>query len=203
MTKNKKVALLTSLITLLPMIYGLVVYQKLPTQMATHFSVDNTPNGFMPKPVAVIGLPILMLVIQLVLVLTTTAKQNTQKDNRFFVLLPWLIPILTVVLYVSTILFNLGHAVNIWQIAISLIGLLFIVLGNYFPTLDNTKKTLNPSKQPAADKAWRKARRPLGLTLVLGGLLLLVSLLFTPVFSIVILILIVLALLILPLIYRK
>jgi uncharacterized membrane protein len=38
------------------------VYDRLPERVATHFALDGTPNGFMGRPYAAAGLPVLMLV---------------------------------------------------------------------------------------------------------------------------------------------
>ena len=42
--KNKRFIILTSLITLLPVMAGIFLWQKLPDQMATHFDFQNVPN---------------------------------------------------------------------------------------------------------------------------------------------------------------
>ena len=57
---NKKVLIITtSLITLLPILIGILCWNRLPDTVATHFSSDGTPNGFSPKIFAVLGLPAL------------------------------------------------------------------------------------------------------------------------------------------------
>ena len=46
MKNEKKTLLLTTLICLIPMIVGALVYKRLPESMATHFGLDGTPNGW-------------------------------------------------------------------------------------------------------------------------------------------------------------
>ena len=44
--ENKKTIILTSIITLLPILIGLYLWDRLPDVMATHFGFNNEANGF-------------------------------------------------------------------------------------------------------------------------------------------------------------
>ena len=44
-----KILIITSLICLIPIIFGVILYDQLPEQMAVHFGVNNEPNSFAPK----------------------------------------------------------------------------------------------------------------------------------------------------------
>ena len=46
MKNEKKTLLLTSLVCLIPMVVGALVYSRLPETMATHFGLDGTPDGW-------------------------------------------------------------------------------------------------------------------------------------------------------------
>ena len=39
--KNKKIILITSMITILPILAGLILWNKLPEQVATHFDANG------------------------------------------------------------------------------------------------------------------------------------------------------------------
>ena len=43
--QHKKMLILTSVITLLPIFIGLLLWRQLPASVATHFGVDNQPDG--------------------------------------------------------------------------------------------------------------------------------------------------------------
>jgi len=47
--KHKGFIIVTSLITIIPMMAGIILWNKLPDSMATHFYFDNTPNGWSSK----------------------------------------------------------------------------------------------------------------------------------------------------------
>ena len=43
--ENKKLIIVTSVVTLLPMVVGLLLWNKLPATMATHFDINNQADG--------------------------------------------------------------------------------------------------------------------------------------------------------------
>ena len=47
--QHKKMILLTSIVTLLPIFIGLFLWKQLPDTVATHFGTDNQPNGYSSK----------------------------------------------------------------------------------------------------------------------------------------------------------
>ena len=50
--QNKKLLLLTSVITLLPVFIGLFLWNQLPDSVATHFGLNNQPDGYSSKAFA-------------------------------------------------------------------------------------------------------------------------------------------------------
>ena len=53
--KNKKLILITSIITILPVFVGLILWNKLPEQIPTHFDASGEPNGYSGRAFAVFG----------------------------------------------------------------------------------------------------------------------------------------------------
>ena len=60
--------ILTSVVTVLPIVIGLLLWNRLPDTIATHFTFDNVANGWSSKPFTVLGLPIILTVLHLVAV---------------------------------------------------------------------------------------------------------------------------------------
>lgn len=60
---NKRTLLLTSLIIVLPLCIGLILWNQLPDTMATHFGIHGDVDGFSSKPFAILFLPIFILAI--------------------------------------------------------------------------------------------------------------------------------------------
>ncbi len=67
MKRDKRTLILTTLVCLLPMLIGALVYDRLPETMVTHWNVSGEPDGFSSRAFAVFGLPALIAGINLLL----------------------------------------------------------------------------------------------------------------------------------------
>ena len=56
--KYKTTLILTTLISLFPTVIGLLLWNRMPDTIATHFGTNNVPNGWSSKTMAVIGIPL-------------------------------------------------------------------------------------------------------------------------------------------------
>lgn len=65
MKTNKKLLLLTSTVTLFPILWGLLIWSQLPNQIPIHFNVAGQANNFQSKALAVFGLPLFLLLVHL------------------------------------------------------------------------------------------------------------------------------------------
>ncbi|ALO04671.1 DUF1648 domain-containing protein [Lactiplantibacillus paraplantarum] len=173
---------LSYIVILLPMGYGIVNYTALPAKMAIHFNLDNQPNGMAAKSLVVFGFPVMMMVFQLICVGVTRLNANHKGPApRFERMIIWIVPVLSGVIYTTTISYGLGHQLDIWRIAISLIAFIFMAIGNYLPTISaNQYAQLHRGGQAIRPMIWRRVRYWLGYTLVGGGILLLLSIATTP-----------------------
>lgn len=66
MKKISKLTVITTLITLLPIVLGIALYDRLPDVVATHWGIDNQPNGWSSKAMAAFGMPGILALINLV-----------------------------------------------------------------------------------------------------------------------------------------
>ena len=64
---NRKKEAIIWLILLLPFIYSLIVWNKLPDQVPTHFDVKGEPDDYSGKAFALLLLPIMNVVIYVIL----------------------------------------------------------------------------------------------------------------------------------------
>ena len=90
--KNLKVLIITSVIILLPMLAGLVLWNKLPEQVPFHWNAAGEIDGWASKGVAVFVPSASMLALQWLCMLVTSAdpkKQNHPEKVLFLVF--WLI----------------------------------------------------------------------------------------------------------------
>lgn len=132
--KYKKTLILTTILTLLPMVIGFILWNKLPDQVATHFGSNGEPDGWSSKAVAVVGLPALLTAIHLACFFITFADPKKQRiDPKLFKLILWLCPVISWFGCGSTYAYALNMELNTTNIAMVLLGVLFIVIGNYLP----------------------------------------------------------------------
>ena len=57
MKTNKKLLILTSMVILFPMLWGLMIWSQLPNKIPIHFNAAGQANNFQSKALAVFGLP--------------------------------------------------------------------------------------------------------------------------------------------------
>lgn len=87
--QHKKMILLTSIITLFPIFIGLLLWNQLPDSLATHWGINNEPNGYASKTFAVFGLPLIMLLGHAVSVIAMNIdpKVKNISEKVYFVIL--------------------------------------------------------------------------------------------------------------------
>ena len=132
--KNWKVLAITSIVILLPILAGVILWNQLPEQMPTHWNAAGEVDGWSSKPFAVFGVPLILLAVQWLCMLGTCAdpKKNNHPEKILHLVL-WIIPVLSVVLHVITYAAALGKEVRMEMVMPVLVGLLFAIIGNYLP----------------------------------------------------------------------
>jgi len=204
MIKNNKLKLfISSIVILLPIVFGLVFWNKLPEQMTTHWGFDGNPDGFSNRFFAVFALPLVMLIAQwLCVFFTTLDSKNKEQNNKVFSLVIWIIPIIS--LFANGIVYavSFGKEFSPQLITILLMGLTFIVIGNYMPKCkQNYTIGIRVKWTLENEENWNVTHRICGKIWVIGGLVLLACmflpnfLMYWVVFSII------LILVIIPIIY--
>ena len=95
--KHLKTLILTTVITLLPILAGLILWNRLPERMPFHWNAAGEVDGWAGRPVAVFVGPVLMAAIEWICVLVTGADPK-QKDQsgKVMGLVLWLIPVLSI-----------------------------------------------------------------------------------------------------------
>ena len=179
--KNLKTLIITSIVLLLPILAGLLLWNRLPERMPTHWNAAGEVDGWSSKPFAVFGLPLILLAAQWLCVLATTTDPKRQNHSeKIYHLVFWIIPVLSIVLHAVTYLTVLGVGVRMEMVMPIFMGLLFVIIGNYLPkckqnytigikipwTLDN-------------EENWNKTHRFAGFLWVVCG----VAIMFTGFFG--------------------
>lgn len=181
-----KIIIITSIVCLLPILLGVALWEKLPDTMAIHFDINNNPDNFASKEFVVFGLPVLMAMLQMFCCFINDINAHKHGEKvKFERVTKWIIPVMSIILYVTTLGFGLGWDIDIRKVAVLIVGVVFIVTGNYLPKLDYVKNyDLNSEKA-------RKINRFIGFETVIMGVLFLISMFFSPIISVLCLILLI------------
>ena len=132
--KYWKTLLITSLVILLPVVAGLLLWDQLPQQLPSHWNAAGEIDGWSSKAFAVFGMPLIMLAVQWLCLLATGADPKKQNHPpKVLQLVLWIIPVLTVVLMLITYAMALGREVRVEVVMPVLIGLVLTIIGNYLP----------------------------------------------------------------------
>ena len=132
--KYWKVLLITSIVILLPVLAGIVLWNQLPQQMPTHWNAAGEVDGWSGKAFAVFGLPAILLAAQWLCILGSFADPKREAhSSKVLHLVFWIIPVLSVVLHAVTYAVALGREVRMEVVIPILVGLGLAIIGNYLP----------------------------------------------------------------------
>ena len=182
MKKYKKMIIITTLVTLLPILLGIILWEKLPDSIATHWGADGQANGWSNKAFAVFGMPCILAAIHLFSVCVTLndpKRKNIHKKPLALVF--WIVPVVSLVTSGFTYMAALGSDIDIRLIVSIMMGILFIILGDYMPKLQQNYTvgiklpwTLNSVEN------WDRTHRFGGKLFIAGGVLTAVSGILSP-----------------------
>ncbi len=175
-----KSIIVTCIVCLLPILLGVVLWDSLPGNMAVHFDIHNKPDNFSSKAFVVFGLPLLMVCLQIFccIINDINAKKHGERV-KFERATKWIIPVMTIVLQAITFGYNLGYNIDIRKTTALIVGIVFLVIGNYLPKFDYIK-----NYDIDTEKA-RKINRFIGCITVVMGIMSIVSI-FLPTIATVI-----------------
>ena len=171
--KNKKYWLITSAITLLPILVGLLLWDRLPEKLPTHFGIDGAADGWSGKGFAVFGLPLMMLFFHGVMYFATRLdRQNRGHNEKVLNLVGLLFPILSIVNSVVIYSLALGRELNLSMVLFPMLGLLFIAVGNWLPKIkQNSTLGIKIKWTLYNEENWNKTHRFAGFVWVIGGVI--------------------------------
>ena len=177
MKMNKKLLLLTSMVILFPILWGLIIWPQLPNQIPIHFNVADQANNFQSKPLAVFGLPLFLLLVHLfVIFMTARDPKNRTMNEKMGKVIYWLTPIVSLSVFYLIYSKALGSTTNPSIVVSALLGLIFVIMGNYMPKLKvNYTVGIRLPWTLQSEDNWHKTHRLAGKLWVLGGLILLIE----------------------------
>lgn len=177
MKQYKKTLIITSIVTLLPIVVGVILWSRLPDTVATHFGFDGKPNGWSSKLFAVLGIPLFCLGVHLPCACCTILDPKRQNIGRkVYKLVFWICPVASIVCCLGTYFYALGWKINISDLIFVFLGILFVAVGNYLPkSRQNYTVGIKLPWTLADAENWNRTHRLAGKLWMIGGLLLIIS----------------------------
>ena len=171
--RNLKALVISSVIILLPILAGLLLWNQLPDQLVTHWGVDGQPDGWAGKPLAVFGLPVFLLGIQWICMFVTAADpKNKNQTQKAFPLVLWITPAISLFCAGITYGTALGMVINVNMLLPVIMGIMFLFLGNYLPKCkQNHTIGIKLPWTMSNEENWNATHRLGGKAWVIAGIL--------------------------------
>ena len=169
---NKKTLVLASIVTVLPVLAGLLLWDRLPDEMAIHFGLGGA-DGYSGKAAAVFGLPLLLLAVEWALALILSKDPKKQNISpKLAAMSLWLVPLVSLACAAAVYAHNLGYRTDAAFAAALLVGVLLIIIGNYLPKArQNFTVGVKLPWTLANEENWNRTHRLAGFLWVAGGIL--------------------------------
>ena len=175
--KNLPKLIITSIITLIPIIIGIILWDKMPEQVPVHWNINGEVDGFATKTQAVFIMPLVLVAVHWICVLGTNLDPKKQNiSDKVFTLVLWIIPVLSLLCNSFVYATALGHNVNVEVIMPLFMGALFVIIGNYLPKCKQSY-TMGIKLPWTLDdeENWNKTHRLAGFLWVVGGVVIMAS----------------------------
>ena len=201
--KNKKLLLITSLATLLPIPAGLLLWNQFPETMAVHFGMTGQADGYASPATAVFVLPVIMLALQWVCILATALdKRNKNRNQKIQKLVLWTMPVIGNISIFGIYALALGWKFSPVAWTLIPIGILFAGIGNYLPkTRMNYTIGIKVWWAYTSEENWNATHRFGGKVWMIGGILMALAALLPHLWAVTVMLVGILVLVLLPILY--
>ncbi|MFI3226391.1 MAG: SdpI family protein [Clostridia bacterium] len=177
---KKSKIIISTLLCLLPMLFGVIFWDELPQTIATNFDFSGNATGFSSKISTVFGIPAYMTALNIFLVFALnfdTKKRNQplkMKNLAYFTC-----PFISITVMGVILLKALGVNISMPSYVSALLAIIFVCAGNYLPKCKQNYTmgirlpwTLNDEEN------WNYTHRICGKFWVAGGFLLIANIIF-------------------------
>lgn len=175
--KNLPKLIITSLVTLIPIVVGLILWNNLPEQVPTHWDINGAVDGYATKTQAVFLMPLVLVAFHWICVVGTSLDPKKQNINdKMFTLVLWIIPVISLLCNSMVFATALGHKISVEVIMPLFMGVLFIIIGNYMPKCKQSYTMGIKLPWTLEDEEnWNKTHRMAGFLWVIGGVVIMAT----------------------------
>lgn len=157
----------------------IVFYNKLPELVPTHWNAAGEIDGYGSKVFGAFMAPVIMIFTwtgMKFLPKIDPRKNNYEKFEKSYSVIISLLITFFLIIHVVTLLAGMGYEVSIDKIIPSIVGILFIVIGNYMPKIkSNYFYGIKTPWTLSSDTSWRKTHRLGGKVFIISGFIIILS----------------------------
>ena len=177
MTVNKKLMGLTTIICLLPMFLGITLYDALPEMIPSQWGFSGEISSYMSKNSMVFYMPVFMALCNLVVhaAFYIDPKRANQSETLKKIT-AFIVPVISLIFIPLSYLAGLGVNINIVPIAMLILGVVFMLIGNYMPKCrQNYTMGIKVPWTLYSEENWNRTHRMAGKIWTAGGIIIIMS----------------------------
>lgn len=169
--KNKTIIFITALVILIPVFAGLILWNKLPAELAIHFDANGNADNWCHKGWAIFGIPLFILAAQLFcLFMTAHDPKKNNISEKIFSLVIWICPICSVICGIVIYTKALGISFPVFAIIQGFLGIGIMIIGNYLPkSKQNYSIGIKLPWTLSDNENWNSTHRFAGKVWIAGG----------------------------------
>lgn len=178
MKQYKSLLITTSVIILLPILVGLLLWSQLPEQLPTHWNAAGEIDDYSSKSFGIFFVPCFLLTTHWLCAFASLKAdpKGSAHTKKMLSLVLWIIPVLSILIGFITYATALGMHIDVERVMPIAIGLMFVIIGNYMPKFKQNYTigvklpwTLN------SEENWNRTHRFSGKLWVIGGLVMMIA----------------------------
>ncbi len=171
MKKGIRRLLVTSVVCLLPMLAGLLLYARLPADIPIHWNANGEVDNTASKAFAVFAMPAILCGLNLVVHVVLGSDPKRRGASKVLRGVGfWAIPVLSLLSCSICYLAALGVEVPVSVLLPVLLGLMIIVIGNYLPKCrQNYTVGIKLPWTLHSEENWNRTHRFAGYVWMIGG----------------------------------
>lgn len=169
--RNLKSVILSGIVLLLPVFAGIILWKRLPDEIAVHFDSYGQADNWCSKPVAVFLLPLILALMHIFcLLMTSLDPKNKNISSKPLGIVIWICPFVSVLTSGVIYAYSLDMRFKIGTVFMLFFGLMFIAIGNYLPKCrQNYTLGIKLPWTLGSESNWNATHRLAGKVWVAGG----------------------------------
>lgn len=160
--KSKHISIILLALIMVSFMATLALYSQLPNQIPMHWNVKGEVDRYGGRIMIfmTLGLPLLLMGLFKVLPMIDPKRDNYRKHKKAYEMTIFGIVLMMVILHWMILLSSVGYNIKIDQIVPILVGVLFIVIGNYMTQVrHNYFFGIRTPWTLASETVWKKTHR--------------------------------------------